>query len=149
MESVENSRIFITNINKNINTNDEDIVMNPEGEHSREKVGVSGPGYAHIVQPAKTYAKPLKATRLLSNATTTTTSTSKSITKSSSENVSVKLNDSKASTTANETTKATSSTSGEKDRTEAVALAANFTKILPELVDNPLRFAVLNSTDLD
>lgn len=65
MENVENSRIFITNINKNINNNEEDTI-------DKEKFVVSGYGQASMVPASpikKTYhARPLKATRVIGSA---------------------------------------------------------------------------------
>lgn len=62
---MENSRIFITNINKNINTNDENIDDHSQQQYQKEKMLASGHGTASIVKKPTPFSKPLKATRVI------------------------------------------------------------------------------------
>lgn len=172
MENTENSRIFITNINKNINTNDEKgdqsqhylkggdssspghQKQSDTAHHHEKQFGISGYGHAEMVPTSaktapssipgaakKAYIKTLKATRILNrdntNETTSTTTTAATSTTtpfmptiSSSTLKNVKLSDEK------------------KDQQPAeLTPTPNLTNILPELVENPLRFALLNATN--
>lgn len=176
MENTENSRIFITNINKNINKNDENGDQpsyhmssgggesSPSGAHPKQlgtahhhekQVGISGYGHAEMVQTSaktapslntgakKAFIKTLKATRVLnrdnrSNETTSTTTTTATTTTPLMTTIS--------SATLKNLESDEKKSSLDQQPAE-LSPNPNLTNILPELVENPLRFALLNATN--
>lgn len=140
---MENSRIFITNINKNLNTNGDEVPPSAttKGEtagEEKEKMSISGPGHASIVTPLSVspakksvYIKPLKATRVINKTPPTSGDLE-------SQDQQAKITWTESAATEQQQQPPTNLSTGDNE--------PHLTEILPELLDNPLWFAQENAT---